>query len=140
MRCRSARSSSVTRRAPAHVQELVAKIAAVGQDRRERGHEPVHVELARERALTVPGFEQADRLEHAQGIANRPAAHAEALREQALARQRLARRQRAVEDQHANAIGDFLGDARLLDWLDQAHRTVGGAAPGCPRRRRTAWR
>ena len=117
---------------PAHVQELVAQVVAVGQDRRERRHEPVHVELARERALPVAGLEQADRLEQAQGIADPPAAHAEALGEQALARQRLAGRQGAVEDQHANAIGDFLGDARLLDWPDQAHGAIGGAAPGSP--------
>ena len=95
MRCRSARSSSVTRAAATRAtagsnmrrtsSSSSLQVAAIGQDRRQRRDEAIDVELARERALAVARFEQADRLEHAQGVANRAAADAEARGEQALA-------------------------------------------------------
>ena len=50
----------------ADVEQLVPQIVPIGQDRRQRRHEAVDVELARKRALAVARLEQADRLEQAE--------------------------------------------------------------------------
>jgi hypothetical protein len=114
---------------PAQVQELVAQIVAVGQHRRQRRHQPAHVELARERALAVAAFDQPDGLEHPQRVADRAPAHAEAGGEEALAGKRPAGAEGAVENQDADAVGDFLGHPGFLDRLQQAGRAFGRLPP-----------
>jgi hypothetical protein len=114
----------------AHVQQLVLQIVAVAEDGGQRRHQPVDVQLLRKRALTVPRDEQTNRLERTKRVADRPAADAEPFGERALGGQRPPRRERAVENQHADAVGDLLGDARLSDWLDEAELGAGGAPPG----------
>jgi len=52
------------------VEQLLAEIAPVGQDRGQRCDQPIDVELAREGALAVPRLEQADGLEQAERVAH----------------------------------------------------------------------
>src|SRR5437762_441291 len=85
--------------------------------------------VARKRALAVAAFDQADGLEHPHRVADRAAAHAEAGGEHALAGQRPAGAEGAVENQHADAVGDFLGHPGFLDRLQQAGRAVGRLPP-----------
>jgi hypothetical protein len=113
----------------ADVEELVAQIVPVGEDRRQRRDQPVDVELTRKRPLTVTRFEQADGFEHAQRVADGATADAEAGCQEALARKRAAGGKGPVENQDADTIGDFLGHARLFDRLEEPGRTVRGAVP-----------
>ena len=103
----------------------------MGEDRRERHDEAIDVELARKRPLPVPRLDETDRLEHAERVAHRSAADAEPLREVALARQRTSGGIRAVEHQHADAVGDLFGKPRLADRNDEA----ASACPDCLDRR-----
>lgn len=112
----------------AHVQELVLQLGMVDEHGSERRDEPVDVELLGKRALTVPCDEEADGLQRTERVANRPAADTEPFGEGAFGGESLARRERAVEDQHANAVGNLFGDPGLSD---RPHETsVAGAGPG----------
>ena len=102
----------------------------VAQDGGQRRDQPVDVQLLRKRALAVARDDQADRLQRAECVADRSAAHAESFGQLALSGQRPAGRECAVEHQHADPVGDLLGDPRLLDRLDQAFVGAGGPAPG----------
>ena len=115
----------------AHVEQLVLQIGAVAQDGGQRRDEPVDVQLLRKRALAVARDEQTDRFERPERVADRPAADAEPFGERALGGQRPAGRERPVENQHADAVGDLFGDPGLSDRLDQgefARRRSGGAS------------
>ena len=79
----------------------------------------------------MPRLDEADRFEDAQRVADRAAADAEARRELPLGGQRLVGRQRAVENQDADAVGDFLGEARLFYGLNQPPGTLDTPVPGC---------
>ena len=93
---------------------------AIREDGREWRHEPIDVELLRKRALPVPANEQPDRLQHAQRIPDRATTDTELLSKLSLSWQRLPRRERRVENQHANTVGNLFRNARLSDWLDPA--------------------
>ena len=111
---------------PPHVQQFIFEVVAIRKDGREWRHEAIDVELLRKRALPVPADEQPDRLQHAQRIPDRATTHAEPLGKLSFSWQRLPRRERRVEDQQANAIGNLFRNARLSDWLDLA-RNAGAA-------------
>ena len=140
MRCRSARSSSVDarRRDPrdgrlehaAHVQQLVLQIVAVAQDRRERGDQPVDVELLGKRALAVARDEQTivSSVRNASRIDPRLTPNRSASGRSAGSGWPAGKR--AVENQHPDAVGDLLRDPRLSDRLDQRGTGAGGTAPG----------
>lgn len=116
---------------PADVEQLFAQIAAVGQHRGQRRNQPVDVELVRKGSLAVPRLDEADCLEHAQGVADRAAADAKARRELPLAGERPVAGQGAVENQLTDAIGDFLGDTRLPYGLNEPLGPLDTPAAGC---------
>ena len=129
-RSNSARSSAVDARGgdarngrlehAAHVEELLLQVAAVAQDRRERRDKPVDVELLRKRALPVARDEQPDGLQRPERVTDRPAADAEPLGKWPLGWQGLPRREGAVQNQPANAVGDPFADTCLSGRLDPA--------------------
>jgi len=103
-----------------HVKQLIFEVVAIREDRREWRHESIDVELLRKRALPVPANEQPDSLQHAQRIPDRATTDTELLSKLSLSWQRLPRRERRVENQHANTVGNLFRNARLSDWLDLA--------------------
>ena len=103
---------------PSHVEELLLQIAAVAQDRRERRDKPVDVELLRKRAPAVARDEQPDGLQRPERVANRAAADAEPLGKWPLGWQGPPRREGAVQNQQANAVGDLFANTRLSGRLD----------------------
>src|SRR5438093_1758826 len=114
----------------AHVQQLVLEIVAVAQDRGQRRHQPVDVQLLRKRALAVTRREQTDGFQRAERVADRPAADAEPSGELALGEERRAGGEGAVENQHSDAVGALLGDTRLSDRLDHERLSLRGPLPG----------
>jgi hypothetical protein len=67
----------------------------------------------------VPHFEQAHHLEDPEGVADRSAADAELLREQAFGGERPTGGEGSIEKAAADPIGDLLGNSRLLEGRDQ---------------------
>ena len=114
----------------AHVQQLVLQFITVAQDGSQRRDEPVDVELLRKCALTVARDEQADGLQRTERVADRPAADAELFGKCAFGGQSLTRRERAVENQHPDTIGDLFGHPRLSDRLYQTRVAGAGRPPG----------
>src|SRR5207247_7378841 len=117
----------------AHVQQLVLGIVAVAQDRDQRRHQPVDVQLLRKRALAGTRGGQTDGSQRAERVADRPAADAEPSGELALGGQRQACGEGAVENQHSDAVGDLLGDTRLSGGLDHERLSLRGPLPGTAR-------
>lgn len=115
-----------------HVHQLVLEIALIGENGRQRRHETIHGELPRKRPLAVAHLQQSEDLEHPQRIANRAAADAEAAGEHTFRGQRPALRERAIENQLPYPIGDFFGNPRLFNRLDQSRFTRAGATAGRP--------
>ena len=111
---------------PPHVQQLIFEVVAIREDGREWRHEPIDVEFLWKRALPMPADEQPDRLEHAQRIPDRATTHAEPLGKLSLSGQRLPRRERRIENEHTNTVGNLFRNARLSDRLDLAR--IAGAA------------
>ena len=70
----------------ADIQKFVLQILSVGHHRGQGRDQAIHRQFLRKRALPVPSLEQADRFQHAKRVADRAAAHAEPLGQEALRR------------------------------------------------------
>ncbi len=75
-------------------------------------------------------LEQAEGLEHPEGVADRAAADAEAAREHALGGERPAGREGPVEQAAAEAVGDLLRNPGFLDRLEQPRLRAAAAEIG----------
>jgi hypothetical protein len=110
---------------PAHIQKLILQIGPVGHHRSQGCNQAVHRKLVRKRALPVPRLEKTNRFQRAQRVADRSAAHAEPFRQMAFRGQGLAGGKRAVQHEHPDPVGNFLGNARFLDRSDEANLIAG---------------
>src|SRR6185503_1338779 len=110
--------------------QLVLQVTAVDEHLRQRRHQTIDRQLARERALPVARLEQPEHFERAERVAYRSAAHAEPRRQHAFGRQRLVGRVGPLQDQLADPIGNLLVNTGLFDGFDEPGFARAGARSG----------
>jgi hypothetical protein len=87
-----------------------------GQQRGYRGDESVRAEIADDRALALAGLDQSDKLQDADGVADRRPADTKSLGEFSFGRQAITSAQPAIGDQTLDLGNNFFIDTSPPDW------------------------